>query len=273
MGIKGRLPYIKICPYPMRRYFYGYSLVDGLTPLQNWYSMRLNQLDIMFEKALSPPKAVLGMGGLDDEIKNALDTPGGAAFLGQPGAQIQEMASNLPPEALTILNNIQEMFYEFSSMRATLFGRQERGTRTEGMLAGLLRVSAAATRKTALVVERDIEAVAQLLYLYKREFEDDELASPDGNNFYLHEFPADARIKVDGHSSSALFVQDNMTMAESLGRLGLATPSKQIMLLNPPLKAALLHDLKKIEMARMVAAQVIKQQQNLKRTGKQAQAA
>jgi len=275
MGIKGRLPYVKICPYPLRRYFFGYSLVDGLSPLQNWYSQRLNQLDIMFAKALSPPKAVLGMGGLDDEIKNALDTEGGVAFLGQPGAQIQEMATQVPPEALTILNNIQEMFYEFSSMRATLFGRQEKGTRTEGMLAGLLRVSAAATRKTALVVERDIEAVAQLLYLYKREFEDDELSAPDGNNFFLHEFPQDARIRVDGHSSSALFVQDNMAMAEALGRLGLAVPSKQIMLMNPPLKAALIHDLKKVEMARMVAAQVIKQQQNAKRSGKgqQAQAA
>ena len=224
----------------------------------------------MFAKVLSRPKAVLGMGGLDDEIKNALDSEGGVAFLGQPGAQVQEMAAELPPEALQILANIQEMFYEFSSMRATLFGRQEKGTRTEGMLAGLLRVSAAATRKTALVVERDIEQVASLLYLYKREFEDDELNAPDGNTFYLSEFPEDARIRVDGHSSSALFVQDNMVMAEALGRLGLATPTKQIMLMNPPLKAALIHDLRKIEMAKMVAAQVVKAQQGQKRSGKMA---
>ena len=270
MGIRGRLPYTKICPYPLRRYTFGYSLVDGLTPLQNWYSQLLNQLYIMFAKVLNRPKAVLGMGGLDDEVKNALDSEGGVAFLGQPGAQVQEMAAELPPEALTILSNIQEMFYEFSSMRATLFGRQEKGTRTEGMLAGLLRVSAAATRKTALVVERDIESVAQLLYLYKREFEDDELSAPDGNTFYLHEFPEDARIKVDGHSSSALFVQDNMTLAEALGRLGLATPTKQIQLMNPPLKAALIHDLRKMEMAKMVAAQIVKAQQSQKRSGKKA---
>ena len=72
MGIKGRLPYVKICPYPLRRYFFGYSIVDGLTPLQNWYGQRLNQLDIMFAKVLNRPKAVLGVGGLDEEIQNAL---------------------------------------------------------------------------------------------------------------------------------------------------------------------------------------------------------
>lgn len=269
MGVRGRLPFVKICPYPLRNYFWGYSLVDGLTPLQNWYSQRLNQLDLMFAKHLSPPKAIMGVGGLDDETSNALNMEGGRAFLGQPGASVQEFPHNISPEALEIMTMIQQNFYEFASLRPSLFGKQEPGTRTEGMLSGLLRVAAAPTRKTALVVEKQIEELATLLYLYKREFQDDQLSSPDGVPFLLSEFPYEARIKVDGHSSCPLFAEDHLKMAESMWRMGVLTPSMAVDLVHPPRAGQIKFSQRKIEMAKMVAQQVVQKQQEAKRSGKQ----
>ena len=215
-GVKGRLPFVKICPYPMRNYFWGWSMVDGLQVLQNWYSARLNKTDEAFEKDLDKPRAVMGMGGLSDEITDALNRPGGTAWIGQPGAQVQEMDRKVPPEALPYLESIRDTFYDYSSMRPSMFGKQDQqGARTEGIASQFMRVGAAPIRRIALTVEKQIEELASLLYLFKRKYEDEKLSSPDGHAFHLSEFPEDARIKVDGHSQCPLFVEDSLTHRRS----------------------------------------------------------
>lgn len=268
-GIKGRLPFVKVCPYPMRNYFFGWSMVDGLQILQNWYSARLNKLDETFEKSLDKPRAIMGMGGLSDEIDRALNTAGGTAYIGQPGATITEMDRSVPPQALEILESIKDTFYDYSSMRPSMFGKQDQqGARTEGIATQFMRVGAAPIRRIALTIEKQIEEIASLLFLFKRQYEDEKLSAPDGETFYLSEFPEDARIKVDGHSQCPLFVEDNMRKAEFLQRNGVLTPSTLVDMVHPEMKGLIKFRLRKIEMAKMVAAQVVKQMQEQKRSGK-----
>ena len=268
-GIKGRLPFVKICPYPIRNYFWGWSLVDGLAIIQNWYSARLNKLDETFEKSLDKPRAVMGMGGLSDEIDRALNTAGGTAYIGQPGASIQEMDRSVPAEALEILESIRDTFYDYSSMRPSMFGKQDsQGARTEGIASQFMRVGAAPVRRVALTVEKQIEEIASLLFLFKRRYEDEKLSSPNGESFVLAEFPEDARIKVDGHSQCPLFVEDNARQAEALQRAGVLTPTTLVDLIHPQMKGLIKFRLRKIEMAKMVAQEQMKMQQQQKRSGK-----
>ena len=268
-GIKGRLPFVKICPYPIRNYFWGWSLVDGLQIIQNWYSARLNKLDETFEKSLDKPRAVMGMGGLSDEIDRALNTAGGTAYIGQPGATIQEMDRSVPAEALEILESIRDTFYDYSSMRPSMFGKQDQqGARTEGIASQFMRVGAAPVRRVALTVEKQIEEIASLLFLFKRRYEDEKLSSPNGESFVLAEFPEDARIKVDGHSQCPLFVEDNARQAEALQRAGVLTPTTLVDLIHPQMKGLIKFRLRKIEMAKMVAQEQMKMQQQQKRSGK-----
>ena len=253
----------------MRNYFWGWSMVDGLQVLQNWYSARLNKTDEAFEKDLDKPRAVMGMGGLSDEITEALNRPGGTAWIGQPGAQVQEMDRKVPPEALPYLESIRDTFYDYSSMRPSMFGKQDQqGARTEGIASQFMRVGAAPIRRIALTVEKQIEELASLLYLFKRKYEDEKLSSPDGHAFHLSEFPEDARIKVDGHSQCPLFVEDSLRIAEALQRNQVLTPSTFVDLVNPAMKGLIKFRLRKIEMAKMVAAAVVQQQQQAKRSGK-----
>jgi hypothetical protein len=271
-GIKGRLPFVKICPYPIRNYFFGWSLVDGLQVLQNWYSARLNKLDETFEKSLDKPRAVMGMGGLSDEIDRALNTAGGTAYIGQPGASVQEMDRSVPPEALEILESIRDNFYDFSSMRPSMFGKEDKqGARTEGIASQFMRVGAAPIRRIALTVEKQIEEIASLLFLFKRRYEDEKLSGPNGETFVLAEFPEDARIKVDGHSQCPLFVEDNARQAEALQRAGVLTPTTLVDLVHPQMKGLIKFRLRKIEMAKMVAEQQMKMMQQQKRSGKESQ--
>jgi len=268
-GIKGRTPFVKICPYPMRNYFWGWSMVDGLQVLQNWYSARLNKTDEAFEKALDKPRAIMGMGGLSDEIDHALNTAGGTAYLGQPGASVVEMDRSVPAQALEILETIRDTFYDYSSMRPSMFGKQDQqSARTEGIASQFMRVGAAPIRRVALTVEKQIEELASLLYQFKRKYEDEKLSSPDGRSFLLAEFPEEARIKVDGHSQCPLFVEDNMRKAEALQRAGVLTPTTLVDLVHPEMKGLIKFRLRKIEMAKMIAQQVVQQQQQAKRSGK-----
>jgi hypothetical protein len=268
-GIKGRLPFVKICPYPIRNYFWGWSLVDGLQVIQNWYSARLNKLDETFEKSLDKPRVIMGMGGLDDEIDRALNTAGGTAFIGQPGASVQEMDRSVPPQALEILESIRDTFYDYSSMRPSMFGKQDQqGARTEGIASQFMRVGAAPVRRIALTVEKQIEEIASLLFLFKRRYEDEKLSGPNGESFVLADFPEEARIKVDGHSQCPLFVEDNARQAEALQRAGVLTPTTLVDLIHPQMKGLIKFRLRKIEMAKMVAEQQMKLQQQAKRSGK-----
>ena len=268
-GIKGRLPFVKICPYPIRNYFWGWSLVDGLQVIQNWYSARLNKLDETFEKSLDKPRVIMGMGGLDDEIDRALNTAGGTAFIGQPGASVQEMDRSVPPQALEILESIRDTFYDYSSMRPSMFGKQDQqGARTEGIASQFMRVGAAPVRRIALTVEKQIEEIASLLFLFKRRYEDEKLSGPNGESFVLADFPEEARIKVDGHSQCPLFVEDNARQAEALQRAGVLTPTTLVDLIHPQMKGLIKFRLRKIEMAKMIAEQQMKLQQQAKRSGK-----
>lgn len=268
-GIKGRLPFVKICPYPIRNYFWGWSLVDGMQIIQNWYSARLNKLDETFEKSLDKPRAIMGMGGLSDEIDRALNTAGGTAYIGQPGASVQEMDRSVPPQALEILESIRDTFYDYSSMKPSMFGEQDKqGARTEGIASQFMRVGAAPIRRVALTVEKQIEEIASILFLFKCKYEDEKLSSPNGETFLLSEFPQDVRIKVDGHSQCPLFVEDNARQAEALQRAGVLTPTTLVDLIHPQMKGLIKFRLRKIEMAKMVAQEQMKLQQQEKRSGK-----
>ena len=154
-------------------------------------------------------------------------------------------------------------------MRPSMFGKQDQqGARTEGIASQFMRVGAAPVRRIALTVEKQIEEIASLLFLFKRRYEDEKLSGPNGESFVLADFPEEARIKVDGHSQCPLFVEDNARQAEALQRAGVLTPTTLVDLIHPQMKGLIKFRLRKIEMAKMVAEQQMKLQQQAKRSGK-----
>jgi hypothetical protein len=268
IGVPGMLPFVKVCAEEHPEYFWGISLVDDLKKLQNWYGDRMEDMDNLIQQILDPPTAAMGLGQSFEEKLAAFRKPGGRISSPNATGSIQQFVPTMPTEVFEFIEGIDSLLMDSSNMRPSMFGKQEPGTRTEGMAASMLRVAGAEMRLMGLEIETQAQACAQILFRYLRRYSAEKIVDEDGNLFRLAEFPDDVRVRVDGHSSNPLFVEDNAQLAMGLMRSGAITQETFVRLLQPTLEGKILHDLKKIQFAKLVAAEKVKIEQEMKRSGK-----
>jgi hypothetical protein len=271
ISVSGIYPYVKIAADEMPGYFWGASGVDDLAPLQEWNADRLGKLDKLFGLILEPPTAVIGpVGGLTDEKVAQFRKGKGVMALGQPGSDVKQFQPQIPDSAFMMLEAVENFFIETAGMRPAMFGKPEPGVRTEGMAASYLRLGGSETRARALTIERQLEQCATLIFLLKRKYETTKLQAPNGDVFSLALFPGGARVRVDGHSSSPLFIEDHSQTVMALARLGVLDQRSILDLLpSLPYRSLFKYRLKDRYMANMIAEAVHKKQQEEKRTGKE----
>lgn len=267
IGIPGVLPFVKVCGDELPEYFWGASLVQDLYRLQDWYTDRMDDVDNLIQQKLNPPTSITGAGQSYEEKLSALRKPGGKITAPQ-GATIQQWIPDLPEQLFEFMGGIDSMMTDSSGMRPSMFGKNEPGNRTEGMQASMMRVAGAEMRMKGLKIERQAEACAQLLFQYLRLYSKEKIVDEQGNLFFMAEFPDDAKVRVDGHSGSPLFVEDNSQLAMGLMRYGAITQETLVRMLHPVLEGKILKDLSKIQFAKLVAAEQMKLEQQQKRSGK-----
>lgn len=270
IGVPGMLPFVKVCAEEHPEYFWGISLVDDLKKLQNWYGDRMEDMDNLIQQILDPPTAAMGLGQSFEEKLATFHKPGGKISSPNATGSIQQFVPQMPPEIFEFMQGLDGLMMDSSNMRPSMFGKQEPGTRTEGMAASMLRVAGAEMRLMGLEIETQAQQCAQVLFRYLRRYSAEKIVDEDGNLFRLAEFPDDVRVRVDGHSSNPLFVEDNAQLAMGLMRSGAITQETFVRLLQPTLEGKILHDLKKIQFAKLVAAEKVKLEQEMKRSGKAA---
>ena len=273
IGVPGILPVTVVRPSPKKNYFWGYSLADDLLLLQDWFSKRVAQMDELFEKILKTPKIGFGVGPMRESKIAALNRPGGYASIPNPAAKIEELKPDIPDSAFTMMNEISDYFIEAGDMRPGMFGRPEPGQRGAEAQSALMRITAAPIAVKALIVEKAIEDWTNQIFRYKRRYdaslypvyEDD--GQFKGRYFRMSEVPEATRIKVDGHSASPVFFEDQKRDAEQLVRHQAMDPESLIEFISPPMKGLLKKRLKRRLMANMVAQAIQQQKQQAKRSG------
>ncbi len=268
IGIPGMLPFVKVCAEEHPEYFWGISLVDDLKKLQDWYSGKMDDMDNLIDQILNPPTAATGMGKSYEESLAAFRKPGGQITTTSTTAKIEQFVPTMPESVFEYIKGIDALLMDQSNMRPSMFGRQEAGVRTEGMAAGLLRVAGAEMRVMGLAIEKQAQACAQMLFRYLRRYSPEKVVDEDGKLFSLVEFPDDARIRVDGHSSNPLFVEDNAQLAMGLMRYGAITQETLVRMLHPALEGKILHDLRKIQWVKVQEQTRMQLEQQAKRSGK-----
>jgi len=273
VGLPGTLPVIKVQADTFDDYFWGWSLSDGLALLQQWYSKRISQMDELFEKILKPPKVGYGVGQMRESKIAALNRPMGYASMPNPASKIEELKPTLPESAFTMMDAMDEMFVEAAMMQMNMFGQTPKGVRTDTMGQTALKTAASPITVKALRIERGMEDWANLIFKYKRRYDDalypifSDDAQFHGKYFRFAELPSSTRIKVDGHSASPVFVEDHARMAEMMVRAGSMDPETLIEFINPPMKGLLKKREKRRVMAQLVAQAIQKQKQEEKRHG------
>ena len=257
--LKGELPFVQICPTPLYDYFWGQSEVQRLVFLQQMRNKRMTEILDLLSKQVSPPTALIGFTGIVDEKNFALNRAGGLLSTDMPSAKVEKLAPAIPPDLFREVGEIDLMFEEASGIVSVLQGRGESGVRSSGHASQLARLGSSRAKKRALVIEDSLEKIATLYLKLMQAYDPVHLTDTDGVRFIPKQFTEDYVVKVDAHSNSPIFMEDNRQLAFSLLEAGAIDRESLLDILEPPMKQQLKERLKKMEEAK--AAQVMAAQQ------------
>lgn len=235
-GIPKMLPYTKYCPKPLPFYFWGQSFVASLMMLQDWRTERMEQIKKLLSMAVKPPKSAIGIPGITDEKMAALFRAGGSFSSPTPGGDIKEFAPKVPENVFAEIQQIDAMFEDMAGVSHVMQGKGESGVRAKGHADLLARLSSARPKQMALVIEDALERQATMSLRLLQQHSDQEFqteAEP-ALTFIARQFTNDFVVKVDAHSSSAIFVEDKKADAEVLLKAGAIDRTTFLEMFDPP---------------------------------------
>src|SRR5215472_2311073 len=241
----GLQPYRLIQPNETTGWFWGRSeLVDLIEP-QALLSQWCEDLKRMYGLQVDKLIFFAGDTTITDELY-AQFRAAGYGSLGQ-GATVNDLTPKIPPEALELLQWIQEQINILRGFPKIMQGQGEQGVRAGSHANMLMKTASPTLRDRALIIERQCAECADLTASL-RELKDESFywtsaADPVVENiektkFLLSDLPADWRITVDSHSSSPIFSDENTQLVMAAHQRGIvdddyvidntALPNKEI---------------------------------------------
>lgn len=264
MFVEAEHPYVQVCPSPAPDYFWGYSEVERLIPLQDMRNKRMIQIRKMMDRQANPPRSYSGY-MVTDEMNRNLDTPGGYTSTDMPNAKVEPFSPEIPEDLFREVREIDAMFEEASGINNVLAGRGEQGVRSAGHASQLAKLGSSRPKARALMIEDSLEAQATRVLQILQKFSKKRLRGEDGAEFVLDQFTKDYRVKVDAHSNSPIFMEDSEAKAFELLKAKAIDREELLDLVSIPTKQLLKQKLRrKIIPAEQKAAQ---QEQALKLRG------
>jgi hypothetical protein len=252
-------PFTKVCPRPLEGYYWGESFCADLIPLQDWRTLRMEEIKRLLSLQLRPPKALPGWTGISEEKLRGLNAVGGLVA-GPPGAgQPISFRPELPNDVFAEIKQIDAMFEDMAGVSHVMKGQGESGVRAKGHADLLARLSSSRPKKMALVIEDGIEKLATYYFRLIQENDPDRFVSAekgaDGKplTFLAEQFTKEVVVKVDAHSSSPIFVEDKKQDAVGLLEAHAITRARFIKMMDPPGKQEILEELKVVEAAEKAA--------------------
>jgi len=245
--LKGECPFIQVCPNPQYDYFWGLSEVQQLMMLQQLRNMRMTEILDLLSKQVSPPIALSGFTGILDEKNFALNRAGGLLATDMPNARVDKLSPDIPGDLFEVIHEIDNMFAEVSGITSVLSGRGESGVRSQGHASQLARLGSSRAKKRALIVEDSLEKVATLYLKLMQSYDPTHFTDTEGLSFIAEQFTKDYVVKVDAHSNSPIFTEDQKQLAFNLFKAGAIDKEDLLDLTDVPMKQLLKDKLKKRE--------------------------
>ena len=145
------------------------------------------------------------------------------------------------------------MFDEMSGLPPVNQGQGAKGVRSEGHAAMLSQLGSTRPKTRALIIENSLDTLATTLVRILRRFDKRPMREDRDQGaaeFFANQFPEDFVAKVDGHSSSPVFLENYEAKVFQLLQLGTIDREEALQLLDIPRKKQLINTLKtKIEPA------------------------
>jgi hypothetical protein len=245
--LKGECPFIQICPNPLYDYYWGASECQQLILLQQLRNTRMTEILDLLSKQVAPPTAFTGFSGITDEKYFAMQRAGSMIATDMPGAKVDRLAPEMPPDLFEVIHEIDSMFSEVSGISNVLSGKGESGVRSTGHASQLARLGSSRAKKRALIVEDSLEKVATLYLKMIQAYDPTHFRDTEEVPFIAEQFTKDFVVKVDAHSNSPIFTEDLKQLAFNLFKAQAIDKETLIDLVEPPMKQLIKDKLKKRE--------------------------
>lgn len=226
--ITQEVPFIQVCPIPDPHYFWGLSEVERLAPLQAYRNRVLAQIEHLQDLQAHPPSTSSGFPSDLLEMQYVLDSPNG--FLNQPdpagvgggGPKAERVQVEVPADLYERLSRVDDMFDTMSGLPPITRGQNPAGVRAGGHAMDLAKLGTSRARKRAMVVEDSLEQLATVYLRLLKKYDPTQLEAPvapgkpDTEQFLAAQFVDNFLVKVDAHSNSPVFVDDQTALAFQL---------------------------------------------------------
>jgi hypothetical protein len=268
VGVKGIAQFVKLAPeHNCYDYFWGESFVARLTNLQDWLTLRLEQVRALMERQVDPSFAFPGWTGLVEEKGLAYRKAGG--FISNPpgAGKPEKMSPDFPPNIFTEIHEIHAMFDDQAGIHNVLQGKGEPGVRSKGQADLMARLSSARPKARAVVIEESAEDLATLKLRNIQENSKARLVAKGLKNadgepntvFIPEQFTHDYEVKVDAHSTSPIFIEDHKSDAFAFLEAKVINRARFVKMVSPSDEQIILEELKVIEANEAKAAQAAQQ--------------
>lgn len=257
MFLPGEHPFTQICPNPMSDYFWGRSEVEKLIQLQDEREHRMFQIHKLIDRQVDPPKGMSGVWGEVGEKDFAYRSLNALVSTTDATAKIQEFKPVVPPDAWADVHEIDGMFDEVIGLSNVLKGKGEAGVRSKGQTDRLAQLGSSRAKKRALVIEDALERIGgQYLRLDQRHNKEVLMTVSDNpEKFIAAQFTPHYTVKVDAHSSSPVFIEDQKNGAYAMFDRGIVDGEAVLEAEQPQDMQALRAKYRVMQAQRAVAAQ------------------
>ena len=185
-----------------------------------------------------------------------MDSPNGLVIGDMPGAKLETVSPQIPDDLFREIREIDMMFEDMSGITNVIQGKGEAGVRSQGHAANLARLGSSRAKKRALIIEDQLEKLATLYLQLMQAYDPDRMRDDKGEQFIAEQFTKDFIVKVDAHSNSPIFQEDQRALAFELFKAKAIDRESLLDLLDMPMKELLKSRLKtRIEPQEAAAAQ------------------
>ncbi len=149
------------------------------------------------------------------------------------------------------------MFFEMIGLNNVVQGKGDSGVRSKGHASELARLGSARVRKRAFTLEDGLDKFGTQYLARIQVYDDTKLKYADEQGkevlFIAEQFTKDHTVKVDGHSSSPIFTEDQKELAFALFEARAIDRAELLEATAPPGLQVKLQKLKGIEAAEQKA--------------------
>lgn len=246
-GVQHEHPFTKICPNDSHNYFWGRSELAPVRALQDLLNKRVEDYDRLSDIRADPPKSYTGFNGITDEMNALMSAPGGFVTESNPGAKVDTIAPELPPDVFKAVDDICKWFDDVGGFENVMKGQGESGVRAGVHAESLMRSAGTRLRDRALLVERQLGNAGDFAFklLQNKEakifmtkpqnlLQKFMVKTQPGEEFLLKQLPDDYRVQVDSHSASPAFSEDARQLALQLAKMGVIDAVSVLEMVHPP---------------------------------------